>query len=305
MKIETMSEFITLVKCHSFSKAARELFLSQPSLSTHIGAMEKELGFAVLERDHSKFALTPAGAAFLEHAQAIVGSYEEARDMGRLIAKEEPPIKMMGVEPGSALFRALSSLNDTKINFVEIEYNTTLLDALIDGIVDIGICADYTGVTASRKRAAEAHVSYVSTGLDRGALAVMRSHPLAQKASLSKSDIDGTTVSIGSYAHFDEWKHVVQEMIGEDIKLKFHLSPIESVADLAREDLGNMLHVCSRATVQQQSEQRDDVVVFDELDGKPIWYPSGIAYRADSTNHELPQFVDTLANLVKASRERA
>ena len=55
----------------SFSAAARELALSQPSVSNQVAALEREVGARLLEREPGGLRLTPAGAVLLEHADAI------------------------------------------------------------------------------------------------------------------------------------------------------------------------------------------------------------------------------------------
>ena len=55
----------------SFSQAARELSLSQPSVSQQVAALERELGARLLERRPGGLRLTRPGAVLLEHADAI------------------------------------------------------------------------------------------------------------------------------------------------------------------------------------------------------------------------------------------
>lgn len=298
VKIETLVEFITLVKCRSFSRAAVELYVSQPSLSAHIAAMEKELGFDVLERDSNHFALTSAGASFLTDAQAIVALYEEARGRGIAAAHEDPPVRMASLAHDSSLFRALAARDDLKVSFVDLDFNTLVVDALVEGIIDVGTCSDFRSISSLRDRVEAANIAFLPTGEEYAAIAMMRSHPLAEKLELTVSDINGMTVTIGSYAHFDEWKSVVSRMFGDDIRLVYRLKPIESMADLVRDDLGDTLHICGRKAVERFYLNRDDVVVFDRLDGKPLRYPSGIAYRLDCGNKRLAPFVEALAEII-------
>lgn len=55
----------------SFSAAARALALSQPSVSTQVAALERELGSRLLEREPGGLRLTRAGEILLVHADAI------------------------------------------------------------------------------------------------------------------------------------------------------------------------------------------------------------------------------------------
>lgn len=75
MNIEYLHEFFVLAYRLNFSAAAKELHMSQPTLSSHIAALEKELGATLFDRDSQSVSLTPAGKACLEDANDILSSY--------------------------------------------------------------------------------------------------------------------------------------------------------------------------------------------------------------------------------------
>jgi DNA-binding transcriptional LysR family regulator len=59
----------------SFSRAARDLALSQPSVSNQVAALEREVGVRLLERRPGGIRLTPEGQILLEHADAIADRF--------------------------------------------------------------------------------------------------------------------------------------------------------------------------------------------------------------------------------------
>src|SRR5665213_2202449 len=71
--------FAAVARRLSFSDAARELHLSQPAVSQHLAALEAELGAKLLERTTRRVRLTPAGAALLTRADALLRDHSEAR----------------------------------------------------------------------------------------------------------------------------------------------------------------------------------------------------------------------------------
>lgn len=71
MDITQIQYVLAVVTAGSFSAAADDLYISQSSLSKRIIALEKELGVALFDRSRRQIILTPAGAAFLEHARTI------------------------------------------------------------------------------------------------------------------------------------------------------------------------------------------------------------------------------------------
>src|ERR671932_2814576 len=63
--------FRAVARQRSFSRAARELALSQPSVSNQVAALEREVGVQLLDRRPGGLRLTPEGEILLEHADAI------------------------------------------------------------------------------------------------------------------------------------------------------------------------------------------------------------------------------------------
>jgi DNA-binding transcriptional LysR family regulator len=63
----------------SFSRAARDLALSQPSVSNQVAALEREIGVRLLAREPGGLKLTPEGEILLEHADTIAERFELAR----------------------------------------------------------------------------------------------------------------------------------------------------------------------------------------------------------------------------------
>ena len=64
----------------SFTKAAQELFVSQPAVTKHIHELEKQHGQRLLERRGARVALTEAGRLLLAHAEAVAASAQLLAD---------------------------------------------------------------------------------------------------------------------------------------------------------------------------------------------------------------------------------
>lgn len=79
MKFNQLQYLLALEKYKSFSKAARELFVSQPSISVGIRELEEELGFPLLVRNNRGMAFTSEGKRVLEKARIIVEEMENIR----------------------------------------------------------------------------------------------------------------------------------------------------------------------------------------------------------------------------------
>jgi DNA-binding transcriptional LysR family regulator len=69
-----LETFCRVADLKSFSKAADDLFLTQPTVSGHILSIEKSLSLRLFDRTSREVRLTKAGEVFLEHASKILSS---------------------------------------------------------------------------------------------------------------------------------------------------------------------------------------------------------------------------------------
>src|SRR5260370_27339066 len=80
---QELTVFVRAAESGSFSRAARELSLSQPSVSRIIGELEARLGVTLLLRTTRRITVTDAGALFLDRAREILADIEDAEDAAR------------------------------------------------------------------------------------------------------------------------------------------------------------------------------------------------------------------------------
>jgi len=69
--------FYTVAQRLSFTKAATELFITQPAVTKHIKELEAQLNVQLFRRNGSNIVLTAAGKIVLDYAEKIFNSYNE------------------------------------------------------------------------------------------------------------------------------------------------------------------------------------------------------------------------------------
>ena len=72
LTLYTLEHIVEVAKCGSISKAAQNLFLSQPHLSNTIKAAEQELGVSLFRRSAKGMTLTEEGRLFVKEARGIL-----------------------------------------------------------------------------------------------------------------------------------------------------------------------------------------------------------------------------------------
>ncbi|OGX86589.1 LysR substrate-binding domain-containing protein [Hymenobacter glacialis] len=80
--------FAAVARHLSLTKAAQELFISQPAVTKHLHELEKQHGQRLLERRGNRIALTEAGRLLLGHAEAVAASAQQLDD--QLLALRDP-----------------------------------------------------------------------------------------------------------------------------------------------------------------------------------------------------------------------
>ena len=86
MEFRDLVSFVTVAEELHFTRAAEQLYMSQPPLTRQIRALEAEVGFDLFDRSTRSVELTPAGSAFLEYARRAVETTNQAIAAARLIA---------------------------------------------------------------------------------------------------------------------------------------------------------------------------------------------------------------------------
>jgi DNA-binding transcriptional LysR family regulator len=78
MEIKQLEAFTCVARTRSFSKAAEKMYVSQPTVSSSISSLEKDLNVQLLVRNNKEVTLTKAGQDFLIYAQKILAIKDQA-----------------------------------------------------------------------------------------------------------------------------------------------------------------------------------------------------------------------------------
>ncbi len=79
MEFDDIRAFVAVAETRSVSRAARELYLTQPAVTRRIQRLEHALGVALCDRRRRPFALTEAGQAVLERCRHVLHAVQDVR----------------------------------------------------------------------------------------------------------------------------------------------------------------------------------------------------------------------------------
>lgn len=145
MEIRSLVAFVTVAEELHFTRAAEQLFISQPPLTRLIKALESELGFDLFDRTTRSVQLTSGGREFLPYAQRVVAASEAATQAAADIAAGSIGslgIAFVGSAAWDVLPQAVRRFRSEHPNVATrlTEMNSGLqIDALLEGRIDVGI----------------------------------------------------------------------------------------------------------------------------------------------------------------------
>ncbi|MEZ4868604.1 MAG: LysR family transcriptional regulator [Caldilineaceae bacterium] len=147
MDLQQLMAFDRIVREGSFSRAARELHIAQPTISARIQALEQEVGGPLLARSNQGVKLTALGVSFLPHAR---------RALAAMIEGSNAVLEAQRGERGRVTIGVLGSLAESLLAPALVRFQARhptvecygrssdhlpMLELLYDGVVELAIIA--------------------------------------------------------------------------------------------------------------------------------------------------------------------
>ncbi len=184
-----------VAECGSITEAARQLYISQPSLSAAIRDLEGELGILIFNRSARGISLTPDGSEFLSYARQIL---EQTELVEQRYAHAAPAKRLFAISSQHYAFVVNAFVK--LLESVEAdEYEMTLRESRTYEIIeDVAGYRSELGVLylssfnekVLRKLMRENHLTYTPLFDARPHVFVSQTHPLAGAASVTLADLD-------------------------------------------------------------------------------------------------------------------
>ena len=98
MKLTQLEYFCVAARYHNITRASKELFVTQPSVSNAIKALEEEFGVNLFYRNNNKLTLTPEGEKFYQNAEELLAHADAVRSELHELRKQITPVRI-GIPP--------------------------------------------------------------------------------------------------------------------------------------------------------------------------------------------------------------
>ena len=94
MKLTQLEYFCVAARYHNITRASKELFVTQPSVSNAIKALEEEFGVNLFYRNNNKLTLTPEGEKFYQNAEELLAHADAVRSELHELRKQITPVRL-------------------------------------------------------------------------------------------------------------------------------------------------------------------------------------------------------------------
>lgn len=183
MNLKQLEAFVEVAESGSFSKAAKNLYLTQPTVSAHISSLEKELEVRLFVRNTKEVSLSVEGQTLYKYASRMVDlekrieeEFGERKKLGRQcisIAASTVPAQYL-------LPKILAKFNEKypgeQLKIIEAD-SATVVSQVVEHMVDIG----FTGTVLEKK-----HCKYIPFYKDR--LAIITPNTEEYRVRMEKPD---------------------------------------------------------------------------------------------------------------------
>lgn len=241
MELRQLRYFVEVADVLNFSEAAKNLFITQGTLSQQIRQMEDELGTPLFARTSHHVTLTEAGSNLLPLAKETIRSANSCKE-----ALEE----MRGVVSGTldigvtysfrysilkVMKRFMKEHPTVKLNVYSMSA-PDLFDMLLQHRLDLLLSMDPATPRAG--------VDSIFLGSSRLSVVVRKDHPLASRSILSLEDLKHHDIVLMRSGNRDRWTY--GDFVGVDMRglnVRVELTEPDMIFDLVRST--NMISIMS------------------------------------------------------------
>lgn len=150
MTLQQLYYFQKTAEYSHITHAAKNLLISQPSLTISLNNLENELGVNLFEKNGRGISITKDGKLFLNHVNNILQAVKNAElEMKQLSLQEQSNINIAYIHPLADIFipnlleEFINNEACTNVSINSLEMTThTIEDFLMKDLCDIGLCSE-------------------------------------------------------------------------------------------------------------------------------------------------------------------
>ncbi len=205
MTLQQIQYYIIVCKYKSFTKAAEEMNISQPGISSAMKELERECRVSLFERRNNSLYITDAGVLFLKEAKKLQRQYEAMEAAVKTLSEGREYVRIgLATVAGNNVYPKIRSLFQKKYPEIEIHSVEDTVDSLVQlldqGEVDLICCA-------TRKPLLKEEYERFDIQSSRLMFCVNREHHLAKEKEVT-CEMIGKEPLVMLAEHFNQTKRL-------------------------------------------------------------------------------------------------
>lgn len=204
MYTEYLREFAALARRLNYTQAAADLHISQPTLSRHISDLERHFGCQLLTRGERP-ELTYPGETLLNETNALLRCEDQLERA--MAAARDVKLVHLRIEDWRYSHETMALLRETiarvtdgasecRVEFLPIPYGVEVVEAVREGLLDIGILAHTAQGDIHFDEGEGIGVLPIEATRSPLYFFVDAANPLAERDCLSIDDLDGHPITV-------------------------------------------------------------------------------------------------------------
>lgn len=275
MDFDQLQAFLEVARLKSFSRAAVQVFRTQPAISAQIRLLEEEVGARLFDRSGGKVALTEAGRVWKGIAEGLMRSRNEGIQAIADLDHTPRGELHIAANEGSCLhvlpevFAAFKRQHPGVQVRIRRGEHSEILEQVLENRVDFGVVS---------LPVREARLKVVPLHRDEVLLAVGREHPwAARKTPVSVAEVARQPLLL---PRSGQTRDAVEELLGasgERLQISMELDSTELLKGFAAAGLGVAFVARTLAAAEAQTGE----LHLLELEGKKLHRDLGLIFRRD------------------------
>lgn len=299
INVDYLREFTMLAHYSSFTKAAQAMHISQPALSNHIAALEKEAGVTLVCRGGQETSLTSIGAAWLEDVNAALAQVDGLLPKLQRLKGFTPSRITVDAYKGHTYVEKLLRATRDNLHRANPLFEVTVqaidhfdvLGNIQNGKSDLCLILDNRPIHAPLKAKTIGATPLVAVA--------ERNSALGQNDHATIADLEGMTVLVPGTPNDHAYSHKVRELLGDrgvSVSVEeVYFSSEQNLFDLDLHDkvLFDTAYACETMTPAQAETHR--IIPFEE----PSFTLDVLAvFHEDNDNPGLPDYLEALQSAI-------
>lgn len=234
MNLNQLLYFSVTARHQHFTRAAEELFISQPSLSYAISSLEDELGVALFQKKGRNVQLTKQGELFLTHVERALSEIHQGREaISRMISETENRISIaafstnLGSIELPALMREFSS--DPQNSEVRFQFSQCSEADMLSGLKSMK-----HDVAFLQQCESDPDIEFIPLTTQPLCAIVSAAHPLSRQTAVTPQQLEAFPLLLHENS---PCSHKIQRLL-PDAAITCHAQDPLTLMSLAAADFG-------------------------------------------------------------------